>query len=415
MRKKILMFVHYYYPDVASTAQLYTDLCNGLKHEFDITVICTVPSYTGGVDKKYKNKRFNTEQIDGVKVIRVRVPEYTKSNIVSRVKNILVYFFNASLASTKLGKQDIVFAVSQPPILGGVLGIWGKIFTKAGLIYNIQDFNPEQTMAVKYTKYGLLHKIMMTVDKYSCRRSDLVITVGRDMQQTLIDRFKNKNVPNNIVINNWTDENEVYPLDKSNSRVVEFKKKYGLENKFVIMYSGNIGLYYDLNNIIKIFAKYKDNNDVVFVFVGEGAVKESLINYTQSNDINNIVFIPYQNKEDLIYSLNSADVHLVTNAKGIKGISVPSKIYGVMSANIPVIGILEEGSEAWQIINDSNCGVLANTGDYTEIESVIDNVIKMKYDFVKAHSTGRKYLIDRYTKDKSIEQYADAIKNTIKK
>lgn len=414
MRKKLLMYVHYYYPDVASTAQIYTDLCNGLKDKFDITVICTVPSYSGIVDKKYRTKRFYFEEVNGVKVIRVRVPEFSKTDKFSRVKNIFSYFTNSMLATLKIGKQDIVFTASQPPILGGILGVWGKNRTKGKLVYNIQDFNPEQTMAVDYMGNKLIHKLMMFFDKRSCNKSDLVITVGRDMQQTLINRFKNKNVPNNVVINNWIDEKDVYPLNKDNDRIKEFRRKYNLDNKFVIMYSGNVGLYYDLNNLIKIFAKYKDNDDVAFAFVGEGAVRDSLVEYAENNQLKNVVFIPYQKKENLIYSLNSSDVQLVTNAKGIKGISVPSKIYGVMSANIPVIGILEEGSEAWQIIEDSNCGVLAHTGEYAEIEQIIDKVIKEKYDFVKEHSTGREYLIERYTKDKSIEQYEDSIMMLLK-
>lgn len=414
MRKKLLMYVHYYYPDVASTAQIYTDLCNGLKDKFDITVICTVPSYSGIVDKKYRTKRFYFEEVNGVKVIRVRVPEFSKTDKFSRVKNIFSYFTNSMLATLKIGKQDIVFTASQPPILGGMLGVWGKNRTKGKLVYNIQDFNPEQTMAVDYMGNKLIHKLMMFFDKRSCNKSDLVITVGRDMQQTLINRFKNKNVPNNVVINNWIDEKDVYPLNKDNDRIKEFRRKYNLDNKFVIMYSGNVGLYYDLNNLIKIFAKYKDNDDVAFAFVGEGAVRDSLVEYAENNQLKNVVFIPYQKKENLIYSLNSSDVQLVTNAKGIKGISVPSKIYGVMSANIPVIGILEEGSEAWQIIEDSNCGVLAHTGEYAEIEQIIDKVIKEKYDFVKEHSTGREYLIERYTKDKSIEQYEDSIMMLLK-
>lgn len=415
MKKSLLMYVHYYYPDVASTAQIYTDLCNGLTDKFDITVICTVPSYTGKIDKKYTQKRFYTEKINNVNIIRVRVPEFSKTDKFSRVKNILAYFINSVIATFKVGKFDAIFTASQPPVLGGLLGVWGKIITRGRLVYNIQDFNPEQTMAVGYMGKSFVHKLMLFFDKYSCKKSDLVITVGRDMQQTLENRFKNKKVPENIVINNWIDEKEVYPLDKNNHEIIKFRKKYNIENKFVIMYSGNVGLYYDLNNIIKIFAKYRDNKDIVFAFVGEGAVRDSLVEYVKENNIDNIVFIPYQNKEDLIYSLNSADVQLVTNAKGIKGISVPSKIYGVMSANIPVIGILEQGSEAWRIIEDSGCGVLAQTGNYAEIENVINDVINKKYDFVKSHSTGRDYLVKRYTKDKSIKLYADAIGKVIEK
>ena len=70
---------------------------------------------------------------------------------------------------------------------------------------------------------------MMWFDKFSCKRSDLVITVGRDLVETVEKRFKGKKVPKTVMINNWIDENEIYPLDESNEKVLAFKKKYGLD------------------------------------------------------------------------------------------------------------------------------------------------------------------------------------------
>ena len=135
----------------------------------------------------------------------------------------------------------------------------------------------------------------------------------------------------------------------------------------------------------------------------------NLIKICYNNSINNIVFIPYQDKKDLIYSLNTADVHLVVNAKGIKGVSVPSKIYGVMATNIPTLGILEEGSEAWNIIKVSNCGILAEAGNYKDIQEKLDYIINNKDIFIKQHLTGRKYLEDNFTKNKSIDKYKEEI------
>lgn len=409
MRKRLLMYVHYYYPDVASTAQIYTDLSKGLSKFFDITIICTAPSYLGKVDNKYRQKRFYFEEYAGIKIIRVRVPEFSKTNKISRVKNIFAYFVNSMLATYKMGRQDFVFSSSQPPILGGMLGVWGKNHTKGKLIYNIQDFNPEQTMAVNYMGTKLVHRLMMYFDKRSCKKSDLVITVGKEMLDTLKQRFKNEKLPNSTVINNWIDENFIYPLNKNHSGVINFKKRFGLNDKFIIMYSGNVGLYYDLENLVKIFAEYQNHKDVIFAIVGEGAIKSELEKYVNDNNIKNIKFIPYQELSHLIYSLNAADIHIVTNAKGIKGISVPSKIYGVMATNVPVLGILEEGTEAWDIIEESNCGVLAHANEYKEIRSAVDLIVKEKYDFVNKHLTGREYLVDRYTKNKSIDKYKNAI------
>lgn len=415
MKKKLLMYTNYFYPEVATTGQILTELAEGLTDTFDVTVICEIPSYAQAIDEKYKTKRFYFEEYKGMKVIRVRVPEVNKQSKVSRVKYILSYFFNCIGATFKAGKFDLVFTVTQPPILGGLLGVIGKMVTRGKLMYQIMDFNPEQTIAVNYAGNKMVLGAMMWFDKLSCRFSDVVVTLGRDMQETLYKRFKNKNVPNNVVINNWIDETKVYPLEHSDERVAAFRKQYGLEGKFVIMTSGNIGLYYDFENLLKIMAMFKDEKDVVFAFVGDGLVKPKLQEYVEKHQLTNVVFAPFQKKEDLNYSLNAADVHIVTNALGVKGVSVPSKIYGILAVNKPIWGILEKGSEAWRIIKDSNCGILAEAANYEQIEETLRTVIAEKEKFVEKHSTGRAYLEAHLTKNQSIDAYRKAFLDILKK
>lgn len=98
-------------------------------------------------------------------------------------------------------------------------------------------------------------------------------------------------------------------------------------------YSGNIGLYYDLENLMMVVEKIKpgtktaDGRDVVFAFVGAGSVLDKLVLYVKKHHMDNVKFIPYQDKADLIYSLNAGDVHWCVNTKGIKGVSCPSNVY----------------------------------------------------------------------------------------
>ena len=419
MKKKLLIYAHYYYPDVASTGQILTELAEGMLEDFEITVICVVPSYTGVISPEYKVKNYYFEEINGVRIVRVRVPEFSKTNKISRIKNIVIYFVKSILATFKVGKQDYVFSISQPPILGGLLGVIGKWIKKAKYIYNIQDFNPEQTMAVNYSKNKIILKLMLVLDKFSCKQADKVIIVGRDMIETLENRFRlsdgsiSKRIPRYSCINNWSNENEIYPLNPDNEGVVSFKRKYGLENKFVIMYSGNIGLYYDLENLIKVVAKYKDEKDVVFAFVGEGTVLSNLKKYKEQNNLENIIFIPYQDKTELIYSLNAGDVHWVVNAKGIKGISVPSKLYGVMAVGKPVLGVLDKESEARLIIEESNCGYITEPGDYEEVEKIIRRFIRERRTNKQneVSNNGRKYLVNHLTKQISIKKYIEVIRS----
>lgn len=428
-KKKILIFAHYYTPDTASTGQILKDQAEGMLDEFDVTVICVVPSYGGTIEDRYKTQKYYFEELNGVKIIRVRVPEFTKSNKISRIKNILAYFFGALGVSRKAGNQDYVFTISQPPILGGLLGVLGKWIKHAKMIYCIQDFNPEQIIAVHYSDNKLILKLMMMADKFSCRHSDLVITVGRDLVETLKKRFQNKNVPKYTMINNWIDEKKVYPLPEDNERVLEFKKKYGIEGKFVIMYSGNIGLYYDLEKLVKVLKQFRkgytlkgvyeegprttDGREVVFVFVGAGSVLDKLVMYTKRHHFENVIFLPYQDKADLIYSLNAGDVHWCVNAKGIKGVSCPSKAYGIMGVGKPIIGVLEKGSEVRMLIDEIGCGKCCEPGDYVKVADIIRWYIE-NADTGEEKTMGmkgREYLERNLTKDVGVGKYVEAIKS----
>ncbi|KOO50422.1 glycosyltransferase family 4 protein [Priestia koreensis] len=407
-KKKLLIYAHYYAPDVASTGQILKELAEGMLDEFEITIISVVPSYTGKIDEKYKKKMFYKEELNGVNILRVRVPEFSKTNKISRVKNILSYFVGAMLGTFKVGKTDYVYSISQPPILGGLLGVWGKWMKRAKYIYNIQDFNPEQTMAVAYSKNKLILNAMMAFDKFSCRQADKVIVVGRDMIETLKARFQHKKVPNHTFINNWTNEKEIYPLPKNHDKVKAFKEEYGLNDKFVIMYSGNLGLYYDLENLMEVIHEFKDRKDVAFAFIGEGSIKHKLVDYKEKHQLENVTFIPYQKKEDLIYSLNAGDVHWCLNAKGIKGVSVPSKLYGIMAAGKPVIGALEEGSEARLIIEETKSGYVTEPGQYEDIKQNIEKFLSEKDTLVpnEMGQRGREYLVENLTKEVSVKKYA---------
>ena len=426
-KKKLLIYAHYYAPDVASTGQILKELAEGMLDVFDITVICVVPSYGGKIDPEYRRNRFYYEEINGVHVIRVRVPEFDKTNKLSRIRNIAAYAVRAALATFQVKNVDYVFSISQPPILGGLLGVWGKLTRRARFIYNIQDFNPEQVIAVNYTRNPLILKTAMALDKFSCRRADKVIVVGRDMVDTLKRRFQQNKLPRYAFINNWVDEKELYPLPADDPQVTAFRRKYGLENKYVIMYSGNLGLYYDLENLIRVIKEFRkgrtmdgriengpltaDGREVVFAFVGAGSMKRRLKKYKEKHHIDNVIFIPYQKKEELIYSLNAADVHWCVSAKGIKGVSVPSKLYGCLAVQKPVIGVMEPGAEARLIMEEIGCGYVCDPGDYEHVTRHVRWFIEHagSEEVTEMGRRGREYLEKNLTRDVSVGKYVDEI------
>lgn len=416
-KKNLLIYAHYYIPDAASTGQILRELAEGMLDRFDITVICVVPSYLGTVEDQYKTQKYYYEEINGVKVLRIRVPEFSKTNKLSRIRNIVAYFLGAMGATFKVDKMDYVLSISQPPILGGLLGVWGKWVKHAKFIYNIQDFNPEQVLAVSYTQNRLITDIMMAFDKFSCRRSDLIITVGRDLVETVKLRFAGKQVPRTVMINNWVDENEIHPLSADDPGVLAFRRKYGLDGRFVIMYSGNIGLYYDLENIIRVVQRIRpgtraaDNREVEFAFVGAGSVRDKLLHYVKDHHLDNVVFIPYQDKKDLIYSLNAGDVHWCVNAKGIKGVSCPSKYYGLAAVGKPIIGVLESGSEIRCLIEDTKGGLCCEPEEYDKMEQNLRWFIQHagQEELVRMGARSRENLEKNLTRNVSVSRYAEEI------
>ena len=139
MKRKIMMIVNYYYPDIASGAQLMKELTEEIQDEFDLTVLAAIPGYSGNTEKQYEKGRVFFEKYKDINVMRVWVPKVDKNNKLSRLKYMISYFFNSIVAILKSGKQDVIFAISQPPIIGGLLGVIAKKIKKAKLIYNIQD------------------------------------------------------------------------------------------------------------------------------------------------------------------------------------------------------------------------------------------------------------------------------------
>lgn len=404
MKHNIVFVINYFHPDFASTSQLLTELCLHLQHDFNITVIAELhPDADTGSGRR---KRIVYDRLENINIIRIRLPEVDKGNKLSRLRYIAAYFFYANVMVLRQKKLSFIYTISQPPILGGLIGTIGKLLKRAKHIYNIQDFNPEQAEAVGYTKRKLIFRAARWMDTLNCRWADHIITVGQDMQQTLLRRFANLPVTDNSVINNWTNEQDIVPLTKQHPKVAEFIESNGWRDKFIIMYSGNVGLYYDLENLIKITKEFSDMDNVAFVFIGEGAVKKQMQDFVRENGLTGVSFLPFQPYDQLKYTLNAADVHLVVNQKGIKGVSVPSKIYGVMAAGKPVLGVLESGSEAHRLIEESKCGVLAEPQDYEAVISQVRYLANLSPSQLADYGArGRTYLEKHLRRELSLEKY----------
>ena len=408
MKPGIVFVINYFYPDYASTGQLMTELCLHLQRDFDITVIAARPE--NGTAGPEGGKRIAESRLEGIKILHIKLPKVDKTNKISRLRYVAAYFFYAVYLLLRQKRPQLIYTISQPPILGGLIGSIGKAFKRSKHIYNIQDFNPEQAESIGFMKNRILFAAARWLDTLNCRYADHIITVGQDMKETLIGRLR-RETNHYSVINNWTNEQDIVPLPKDHPGVAALIRRHGWEGKFIVMYSGNLGLYYDLENLIAITPAFRHCKDLLFVFIGDGAVKKRMVDYVQKNGMEEQVrFLPFLPKEELKHSLNAADLHLVVNQKGIKGVSVPSKIYGVMAAGKPILGVLEQGSEAERLIHESGCGVVVEPQDYEAVKRRLGELYRTDRDRLRLLGLqGRSYLEKHLRRDISLEKYRNLL------
>jgi hypothetical protein len=114
----------------------------------------------------------------------------------------------------------------------------------------------------------------------------------------------------------------------------------------------------------------------------------------------------------LIYSLNAADVHWIVNAEGIKGVSCPSKLYGILAVAKPALAVLEEGTEARDIIETTGCGYAVSPKDYDGIEVLIEKFISTdKSELCEIGKKGHEFMKEHLTREISIEKYREEIRS----
>lgn len=405
---KVTIISNYYYPDVASIANLYKQLAEYLSKFMEVTVICAVPCYLGTVPKEYENGKYFISTENNVKIIRIGVPNYDKSNKISRIKNLFYFISRSILTSKIIGRQDVIIAVSQPPVFGGYIGYRLKKKAHAKLIYNVQDFNPEQMEYSGFSRNPLIIKVLRAIDNFLCRKSDCVITVSEDMKHTLYKRLNHSNVPKNYVINNWVDTQTVQNVSRVSNPLIA---KYDLRKEdFLVVYAGNIGVMQNLKTFVLAAKELKAYRNIKFIFIGSGAWHKSLVDMVKKYELTNIILKPYEPIEniDQVYSLG--DVEIVSIGRNVTKCSMPSKTWNILSCGVPVICQVDSDSELNALINDSGIGYTISPDDYkTLTERIIDlynSEDKRKIMGEKA----RKLAVDRFDYLVSVKKYEAAIR-----
>lgn len=397
----LLIISQYFYPDLNSSGNVLTELAEDLQsYNQSIKVITGLPNYAG---KDVAHEVTKNENYRGIEIKRLNYLRLSKDSTFGRVAGWFSFWLIAFIHSIRLSNIDSVLIVTHPPILP-FLGILLKRFCNCKFCFLMHDIYPDVAIQIgKSNKDSIIVRIMDYITKISLRKADRVISLGNDMKERLV----NKGTPakNIVIIPNWADKTKISPGKKTNDFAIE----HDLVDKFVLLYSGNIGLYYNLEDLVFVAEKLQKLEDLVLLFVGEGGKKQELIELTEKKKLKNVKFLPYQPWDKYNLVLNSADILIVTLQKGIEGITVPSKTYSYMASGKTIAGMISDKSDIGNLIEKSNCGFRVDPGDIEKFCKEVRRLYSNKNERERLGRNALNTFLNFYERKKVTRHFLDIL------
>lgn len=351
-------------PDNSATSQLFSPLIRDLSEIEPLTVYCGFPSR--GISDLNSIKR--KEQFGKLKIRRLGLRVAYKRNHLSHILGHLTFVLHAFFMLCLLPRKTIVTATTNPPFNLHILYLASLVrrFTYRMIIL---DIYPEGLVAT-----GILHsKNPLTyLWKYAngrgLKRAQHVAVIGRDMRELLL---KNYRIPDSSLtyFPHWSALEPENPLPVTNHPLL---KQWKLSDRFVVQYSGNMGLWHDMNHLVDLAASLSHlsgDDGIHFLFIGRGRARKNAVD--RASGLSNVTFHDFLPMESLQLSLTACHVSLISMKAGLAGVAVPCKIYGIMASARAVLAMVPSESEIALTIREHRIGYVVEPGDIDKATELI--------------------------------------------
>ena len=390
-----------YYPEETSTGYYMTRIAEAMTDLFDVKVICGQPNYSRRGVRSPKR-----EEKNGVEIFRAASTRFDKNKIFSRLVNMATLGISMFFASIKRLRQgDNVLVVTTPPNLPLIAAV-SSLARGAAYTLLIHDNYPEMLFALgKMRRASAAARVIAAVNRWIYKHASRIIVVGRDMAEMALEKSRGLDIPI-ITIPNWAETDAISPAPKKDNPLLA---ELGLSEKFVLLYAGNIGRPNDVESIIECARRLADVDRIHFIFLGEGAkrhIVESAVNEEMLPNIT--VLAPRPRSEQQIF-LNACDAAIVSLIEGMRGVSVPSRLYNILAAGKPVIGIAEPGSEVALVIEEEGIGWTVAPGHPADLAAIIN---ESSLDPARLEQMGKRACraaVEKYSLLTAIENYRSCL------
>ncbi len=393
----------------AAASRVYERACYWIKWGHEVTVMTCAPNFPEGkVYPGYKNRWYQAEQIDGIRVVRVKTFISANEGILLRTVDFVSFMFSSIVAGLFQKKPDIVMTTS-PQFFAAVGGWVISFFKRKPFIFELGDLWPASITAVSAMKDNLALKGMEKLELFLYRKSAAVVALTNAFKEDLNRRGIDKNKI--YVVVNGVDLPRYSPRPKDKNLL----KKIGLKDKFVIGYIGTHGMAHGLKKVLDAAELLITDDEIRFLFVGSGSSKENMIAESKKRGLKNIIFHPAQPKERMpeFWSvLDIALIHLKNNP--VFTTVIPSKTFEAMGMGLPILLAGPAGGEASKIVEEERAGVCISSEDP---QVFAQTVLELKNN----HSLRRKLAENshnaapKYTREKQAQEIIDICQGVLGK
>jgi len=396
-------FVNRFFPpDISATSQILGELVYGLADRgLRIRVITSDCNYLGG-----KIKEYNDNIHPNIEVVRISSTSFGRKNLLYRYLDF-ISFLALSLQKIAIDKSDIIVFFTDPPLIS-YAGSFVTLLRHKKYIIVLQDFFPYTAINTGLIKNKFLFSLLDYQARYFLNNANAVVVLSEKMREFAENMGVKREKMS--IIHNWSDGKSIYPIKKENSR---FFKEWGVEGKFVILYSGNLGIGHEFDTILKVAKRfnYENDNSTLFLFIGEGLRRRYVEQYKRENGLKNVMVKDYVNKKYLCDSLAVADIHLITQINEVVGVNMPSKLYSCMASGRPILYIGSEESDVSRIIKDARSGFAFNIGQDEEIYKKIKYIRDKNDVLLDMGKNARDFFEKHFDKDIAIGKYHNLIES----
>ncbi len=352
---KLSVITEFFPPDYAATGQLIEELVRHLEQQgASIEVFTGQPGYAFGIASAPA-----VEQLGRIRIRRSRSARLWSGQIRGKAINGVLFTLRAILHLVRNSRKHNVFLLTSAPPFLPIVGYLVHLFFKVSYVCLIYDIYPDIAIALGVIPHKhWLARFWRGLNKKIWQNSQGIIVLSPAMKQRVIASCPE--VADKVsVIHSWGDPDLIQPIAKKDNW---FAKQHNLVNKFTVLYSGNMGRCHDMDTILEA-AKQLQDEPIQFVCIGGGPKQKSFIQEVNRLKLKNLLFLPYQDKEILPYSLTACDLSLVSVEAGMDSLVAPSKLYPALATGRPIAAICSEYSYLNQLIADAKCGATFENGD----------------------------------------------------